>query len=130
MRNGDASTPIGACLADGRRSEGDPDRAASCDRFPRIADAYVRETIAGRCRSGAAAVREHQPDRLLASPSNNGCLLKERRRLHRQDVINQQLQPALALVFVHVEAIHKLDGAFRWDEAVAIFDVVECNCIE
>jgi flagellar protein FliS len=28
---------LGACLSHDRRSEGDPDRAAFCDRFPRIA---------------------------------------------------------------------------------------------
>ena len=50
--------------------------------------------------------------------------------MQRQNVIDQELQPALALVFVHVEAIHKLNSAFRWDEAAAIFDVVERNCIE
>jgi isobutyryl-CoA mutase len=33
---------LGACLTDDRRSEGDPDRAAFCDRFPRIADDYLR----------------------------------------------------------------------------------------
>src|SRR5271168_4854243 len=49
----------GACLTNDRRSEGDPDRAAFCARLPRIANAYVRETIAERCRSGAAAVGEH-----------------------------------------------------------------------
>ena len=50
--------------------------------------------------------------------------------MQRQDVIDQELQPALALVLVHVEAIHELDSTFWWNEAVAIFDVVECNCIE
>src|SRR3984957_19864410 len=59
----------GAWLTKDRRSEGDPDRAAFCDRFPRIADAYVRETIAERCRSGAAAVGERCSDRLLSTHS-------------------------------------------------------------
>ena len=63
---------LGACLGNDRRSEGDPDRAAFCDRFPRIANAYVRETIAERCRSGAAAVGEHYPDRLLGVPYYGG----------------------------------------------------------
>src|SRR5580658_2251577 len=61
----DINRTLGACLTNDRRSEGDPDRAAFCDRFPRIADAYVRETIAERCRSGSAAVGEHWSDRLL-----------------------------------------------------------------
>src|SRR5580704_11118668 len=59
------SASLGACLTNDRRSEGDPDRADFCDRFPRIAGAYVRETIAERCRSGAAAVGEHRSARLL-----------------------------------------------------------------
>ena len=32
----------GACLTNDRRSEGDPDRAGFCDRFPRIADALCK----------------------------------------------------------------------------------------
>ena len=52
-------------MSNDRRSEGDPDRAAFCDRFPRIAGLYGRETIAERCRSGAAAVGEHCSHRLL-----------------------------------------------------------------
>ena len=63
---------LGACLSNDRRSEGDPDRAAFCDRFPRIAGAYVRETIAESCRSGAAAVGEHCSDRLPAGDLQNG----------------------------------------------------------
>ena len=41
---------LGACLTHDRRSEGASHRAAFCDRYPRIAGAYVRETIAERCR--------------------------------------------------------------------------------
>src|ERR1700733_3392346 len=59
-----ATSWLGACLTNDRRSEGVPDRAGLCDRFPRISDGYVRETIAERCRSGAAAVGEHWSDRL------------------------------------------------------------------
>src|SRR5580692_11792414 len=61
----DINRTLGACLSNDRRSEGDPDRAGFCDRFPRIAGAYVRETIAERCRSGVAAVGEHRSARLL-----------------------------------------------------------------
>jgi len=57
---------LGACLSNDRRSEGDPQRADCGDRFPRIAGLYVRETIAGICRWGAAAVGDHYSDRLLA----------------------------------------------------------------
>src|SRR5580692_7131372 len=53
-----------------------------------------------------------------------------RRSLQRQDVIDQELQAALALVLVHVETIHELHGAFRRDEAIPLLDVVERNCIE
>ena len=64
---------LGACLSNDRRSEGDPDRAAFCDRFPRIAGAYGRETITERCRSGATAVGEHCSGRLLgAADLQNG----------------------------------------------------------
>ena len=64
---------LGACLSHDRRSEGDPDRAGFCDRFPRIAGLYGRETIAERCRAGAAAVGEHGSDRLLgAADLQNG----------------------------------------------------------
>jgi len=61
----------GACLSNDRRSEGDPQRANFGDRFPRIAGLYVRETIAGRCRWGAAAVGEHYSDRLPGSPGGS-----------------------------------------------------------
>jgi len=57
--------PLGACPSNDRRSEADPQRADFCDRFPRIAAPYVRETIAERCRCGAAAVGDHYSDRLL-----------------------------------------------------------------
>jgi flagellin-specific chaperone FliS len=57
---------LGACLRNDRRSEGDRQRAGFCDRFPRIAGIYVRETIAERCRWRAAAVGEHYSDRLPA----------------------------------------------------------------
>jgi flagellar secretion chaperone FliS len=55
---------LGACLANDRRSEGDPQRADFRDRFPRIAGYYGRETIAERCRCGSAAAGEHSADRL------------------------------------------------------------------
>jgi hypothetical protein len=77
-----ATSWLGACLTNDRRSEGGPDRAAFCDRFPRIADAYVRETIAERCRAGAAAVGEHWSDRLPGDRAgtyhfaNGGKLIK------------------------------------------------------
>src|ERR1700678_1496541 len=57
-------------------------------------------------------------------------LYEGRRSLQRQDVIDQELQAALALVLVHVETINELHGACRRDEAVPLFDVVEGNCIE
>ena len=50
--------------------------------------------------------------------------------LQRQNVIDQELQAALALVLVYIESVNELHGAFRGDEAVALFDVVERNCIE
>ena len=77
-----ATSWLGACLTNDRRSEGDPDRAGFCDRFPRIAGVYVRKTIAERCRSGAAAVGEHWSDRLPGDRTgayhfaNGGKLIK------------------------------------------------------
>ena len=56
-------------MTDGRRSEGDPQRAGFGDRYSRIAGYYVRGTIAERCRWGAAAVGEHQSARLLGYTS-------------------------------------------------------------
>ena len=50
---------LGACLGNDRRSEGDPQRAAFGDRFPRIAGHYVRETIAESRRCGSAAAGDH-----------------------------------------------------------------------
>ena len=60
--------PLGACLGNDRRNEGDPQRADFWDRFPRIAGLYVRERIAESRRCGSAAVGEHCSDRLLEPP--------------------------------------------------------------
>jgi hypothetical protein len=66
--------PLGACLSNDRRNEGDPQRADFCDRFPRIAGFYVRERIAESRRCGSAAVGEHYSDRLLLSASHSEAL--------------------------------------------------------
>ena len=58
---------LGACLSNDRRSEGAPHRAGFRDRFPRIAGIYERETIAERCRCGAAAAGDHCSDTLLGA---------------------------------------------------------------
>src|SRR6266700_112811 len=53
-----------------------------------------------------------------------------RGHLHRKDVIDQELQAALALVLVYVESINEVHSARGGDEAVALFDVIKGNCIE
>ena len=45
-------------------------------------------------------------------------------------MVHQQLQAALALVFIYVQAIDELHGAFRWCEAVGLFNEIEGNGIE
>src|SRR5437879_5382418 len=47
-----------------------------------------------------------------------------RRDGHRQDVIHEQLKATLALVFVHIEAIDELYGAFGQHEGGALLDVI------
>jgi len=59
-------------VTNGRRHEGDPQRADFCDRFARIVSTYVSERIAKRCRCGAAAVGDHWSHRLLLSCGGTG----------------------------------------------------------
>jgi flagellin-specific chaperone FliS len=76
---------LGACLSHARRSEGDPQRAATSYEdqgrsFPgRSPGHYVRETIAESSRCGPAAVGEHDSGRLLeaADPQNGIAALDE-----------------------------------------------------
>ena len=74
-------------MTNDRRYEGDPRRADFCDRFPRIAGAYVRETIAESCRRGSAAVGEHWSDRLLGSTL--GLVLHQLPQLHHVFVLGR-----------------------------------------
>jgi hypothetical protein len=48
----------------------------------------------------------------------------------RQDVINEQLQAALTLVFIHIEPVDEPHGAFRGRELTRLLDVIEGNRIE
>ena len=52
------------------------------------------------------------------------------RRLNREDVIDQELQAALALVLVHIEAIHQVNGPHGRAEALRFFDVIEGDRVE
>ena len=56
-------------------------------------------------------------------------MLNVRRRCGK-DVIHQQLQAALALIFIHFQPINQLHGPFRWDEALSLLDVIEGYCVE
>ena len=66
----------------------------------------------------------------MLAPCPHRLPLERYRGLQRQDVVDEELQAALTLVFVDVEAVNELHVAFRRDEAIAFFDVVERNCIE
>jgi diadenosine tetraphosphate (Ap4A) HIT family hydrolase len=97
-------------VTDDRRSEGDPGRACaarriSAIRFPRIADAYVRERIAEIRRPGAAAVGEHRSDRLhIAGPEGrtsdlvrgvlSSAVMKTDNRIEPDTVIHTQVAAA------------------------------------
>ena len=50
--------------------------------------------------------------------------------MHRKDVIDQELQAALALVFVDIQSINEVHSTRGGDKAVALFDVIKGNCIE
>jgi hypothetical protein len=47
-----------------------------------------------------------------------------------ENVVHQQLQAALPLIFVHIEAVYELDGAFRGDKGLRLLDVIERDGIE
>jgi hypothetical protein len=45
-------------------------------------------------------------------------------------VIDEQLQAAFALVFIHIETIDELHNAFGGSELTRLLDVIEGNRIE
>src|SRR3569833_248245 len=49
---------------------------------------------------------------------------------HRQNVVHEELQAVLALVFVYVESVNELHGAFRGHEISGLFNVIEGNRID
>src|ERR1700738_4184624 len=68
-------------------------------------------------------------DPLQAADSGPGSSVAGGRFYGRlgKDVIHQQLQAALALIFIHVEAVNELHGSFGRGEAVGLLDVIEGN---
>ncbi len=47
-----------------------------------------------------------------------------------QNVVHEELQAVLALVFIDVEPVNELHGALRGYEAPGLFNVIEGNRIE
>src|SRR5262245_17003005 len=63
----------------------------------------------------------------------NGPLTRRQARRSRrgwQQMIDEQLQAALALVLVPLEPVHQLHGSDRWLERPAVLEMVERNRIE